>query len=216
MLRILWTLYFTIIALQKVILPLYFFLLAITTAPEDTNELIQDSRDFIDSLNGNLAIDLLLLLFATLGLTATFGWGNWRLAIHRYYAKSRLKRLEDESRRIAEDIANTISQESQRRNSTLARSFEGRTHDSHFAMTLHEQDQRYLAKHMMEAASIISRLKEVGYWRPTQHYSEIGVAGATGFAAEATCKELYTAADRIKSDLLDGLLPLLTQPFHKL
>jgi hypothetical protein len=92
----------------------------------------------------------------------------------------------------------------------MALDFERRTQGGQFLRDTFSQDQRYLAKHMMESASIIRRLDEVGYWRPSEFHHEIGIAGATGFAAEA--KELYTASDRIASDLKDGIISLLSQP----
>ncbi|WP_366554808.1 hypothetical protein [Aquibaculum sediminis] len=163
-------------------------------------------------LQSNLALDLALLMIGLLMLALAFGWGNWRLAFHRYYGKQKLKRLGQEAKRVAEDIAHTLSQERQRRDRSMEDAFQRQEGYAHFRQGNFDQDQRYLSKHMMESASIIRRLDEVGYWRPKEFFHEIGVAGATTFSAESTCKELYTASDRIESDLEDGLMSLVTQP----
>jgi uncharacterized membrane-anchored protein YhcB (DUF1043 family) len=203
---------YTLFLILRSLGAVYFWLLASTTAPEDTTELVREVRALMEWMNNNMAMDIILLFVGLAGLAVSFGWGNWRLVFHRYYGKQKLKRLGQEAKRVAEDIANTISQERQRRNKSLEDSFQGLEGRARSLRETLDQDQRYLAKHMMESASIISRLTEVGYWRPSCHFHEIGIAGATGFAAEATCKELYTAADRIESDLEDGLMSLLTQP----
>lgn len=196
----------------RFIAAIYFSLLAITTAPEDTSEFIREGREVMEMLSDNIALDLTLLIIGLVGLVIAFGWGNWRLAVHRYYGKQRLTRLAKEAKRVAEDIANTISQERQRQDRSMEDQFSGPEGHQRFIREVRSQDHRYLSKHMMEAASIIRRLDEVGYWRPTTFTHEIGIAGATSFAAEETCKELYTAAERIESDLEDGLISLLSQP----
>ena len=203
---------FIVLLLFRWAFALFLFVLALTTAPDDTSLLLRKGSEVMSWLQGNLALDLTLLIVGLMGLVLAFGWGNWRLALHRYYGKQRLKRLGLEARRVAEDIANTISQEKQIRDRALGDTFTGPEGSARFLRETTSQDQRYLSKHMMEASSIIRRLDEVGYWRPKEFLHEIGIAGATGFAAEATCKELYTASDRIESDLEDGLISLLTQP----
>jgi hypothetical protein len=191
---------------------LYFAILAITTAPEDTSLLLQRGREVMGWVQGNLVLDLVLLTIGLVGLVLAFGWGNWRTALHRYYAKDRLERLSAEARRVAEDIANTISQERARRDASMSDDYNDPQGRGRFLREITSQDQRYLSKHMMESASIIRRLRDVGYWNPKDFIPEIGLSGATAFAAEATCKELYTASDRINSDLKDGIISLLTQP----
>jgi hypothetical protein len=209
--RIFFTIYSAVLAL-RFIGAVYFFFLSVTTAPEDTSELFAEGREMMEWLNNNLVLDLTLLVIGLAGLCLAFGWGNWKLAIHRYFARQKLERLSTEAKRVSEDIANTISQERARRDAGMALDFERKTQGGQFLRDTFSQDQRYLAKHMMESASIIRRLDEVGYWRPSEFHHEIGIAGATGFAAEATCKELYTASDRIASDLKDGIISLLSQP----
>ena len=44
-------------------------------------------------LNNNLVLDLTLLVIGLAGLCLAFGWGNWKLAIHRYFARQKLERL---------------------------------------------------------------------------------------------------------------------------
>ncbi|MFM7654129.1 MAG: hypothetical protein ACKO56_01905 [Paracoccaceae bacterium] len=188
----------------------YFLLLTLVTAPDDTSLLLQRGGDVVEWLQGNVALDLTLLVVGLLGLVLAFGWGNWRIAAGRYFGKEKLKRLEDEARRVAEEIAITLSQANQRREIETTRERDARRSGVASFSTPLVQDSRLLSKHMMEAHSIIRRLDEMGYWRPTSLIHEIGLAGATDFAAAQTCKELMTAADRIKSDVQDGLMSLLT------
>jgi len=203
---------YALVLASRWVAALYFFLLTLVTAPDDTTLLLHRGGVVMGWLQGNVALDLTLLVIGLIGLGLSFGWGNWRLGFHRYFSKKRLERLESEARRVAEDIANTLSQERQRRDFELAREFDARRSGGDFLRLSAETDQRYLAKHMLESASIIRRLEDVGYWRPKAWTYEIGVAGATSFAAESTSKEIYAAADRIKADLQDGLITLLTQP----
>lgn len=209
--RAFFVLYSVFVSLRFVV-AIYFGILSVTTAPEDTSELMAEVGPVMEYFTDNTAIDLTLLVVGLVGLVVAFGWGNWRLAAHRHLSKAKLRRLESEARRVAEDIANTISQERHRRDTSSAREFEARASGAEFMRANFEQDQRYLSKHMMESASISNRLREIGYWRPESAHIGIGVAGATTFAAEETCKELYTAADRIKSDLEDGIISIVTQP----
>ena len=64
----------------------------------------------------------------------------------------------------------------------------------------------------MESHAIIERLKEVGYWKQDRYFSQIGISGATSFAAESACKALFLASERIRCDLEDGFFTIITKP----
>jgi type IV secretory pathway VirB2 component (pilin) len=198
--RIFWFIYTCLFAIQKVILPLYFWLLSVTTAPEDTTELMKEGGEMLQALNGNPALDILILVIGLIGLMYTFGRGNWKLFIHRYASKPRLARLRDDAKRTAEDIANTLSQE---------KSVQNQRTDPSLA---YQEDGRFLSKHMLEAHSIMKRLMDVGYWDLEAGNVEFGVAGATSFAAAKAAKVMYSASEKIRCDLEDGFLTILTKP----
>jgi hypothetical protein len=155
-----------------------FSFFSVTTAPEDTSELFAEGREMMELLNNNLVLDLTLLVIGLVGLVLAFGWGNWSLAFHRHFPKQRLLSLEEEARQIAKDFADTISQERQRRDAESAREWDARLTGAEVLRSMYSQDQRYLNKHMMETASIVRRLQDIGYWNPTGHYHGIGTAGA--------------------------------------
>lgn len=202
--RIFWFIYALFVFIQKALIPFYFFVLS-----EDTSNLIREVNRVMEDLTGNLALDVVLLAVGALGLLATTGWGNWRVALHRHFSKPRLERLADDARRVSEDIANTIAQEQAEQTRQIEMEWAERSMRRRYT----SQDNRYLAKHMMEAHAVIERLKDIGYWHPHDNFGhEIGIAGATGFAAEATCKALFAASERIKADLKDGTITVLTQP----
>ncbi len=157
----------------------------------------------MERLSGNIVLDIVIILLIAIGLLVSLGSGNWRTIFHLYVSKPKLMRLKDDARRVAEDIANTISQErAVKDNATSANPFD---------MSRSPQDTRFLSKHMTEAHSIIQRLKDVGYG-PKLTMHQIGVAGATCFAAEDTCKELFASSERIRCDFEDGFITLLTRP----
>ncbi len=202
--RLLWILFLVFSLLYKAIVPFFFFLLTVTTAPEDTLELVKDGRAIMQDLNRYPAIDLLLILLIFFGIVVSFGYGNWRIALHWVTSKPRLKKLSEDAKRVAEDVANTLSQDRQRQDDAYKLDPKNR----HIG-----QDTRFLNKHMLETHAVIERLKDVGYWRSSaKQFSEIGIAGATHFAAEDTSKALYAAGERIRCDLEDGFISLLIQP----
>ncbi|RKQ68931.1 hypothetical protein DES40_1707 [Litorimonas taeanensis] len=166
----------------------------------------------LDTLNNNLITEITLFILLFVGVLLTFGNGNWRHVVHRYASKPRLKRLSEDAKRVAEDIANTISQQNAREYEQLNQEWHERREGINRPMRRITQDQRYLSKHMMESHSVIQRLKQVGYWNPDKYFSEIGIAGATGFAAESTSKALFSASEQIRCDLEDGFLTIITQP----
>ena len=94
--RIFFTIYSVVLAL-RFIGAVYFFFLSVTTAPDDTSELFAEGREMMEWLNNNLVLDLTLLVIGLAGLCLAFGWGNWKLAIHRYFARQMLERLATDS-----------------------------------------------------------------------------------------------------------------------
>ncbi|MBU2962289.1 hypothetical protein KO516_15985 [Citreicella sp. C3M06] len=197
-----------IVEFFRFVLRVFFGLLALTTAPEDTAELIEDAGKVFQAVDQGYALDLAIIVIGVAGLAIAYGWGNWRLALHRSCSKSKLERLSDEARRVSEDIANTLSQDRQSRDTRRARALESNQMPP-FETTV---DQRFLSKHMAESSSILRRLEDVGYLSRSEYLSEIGTAGATGFAAEEISKALRTASDRIKSDLRDGFFTIISSP----
>lgn len=203
---------YAVLAVSRWLVALFFFLLTVTTAPDDTALLLERSGAIMKWLQGNVALDLTIIFVGLVGLAVSFGWGNWRQGAQRFFGRKRLERLEEEARRVAVDIAHTLSQEAQRQQIAMDRRWAAKEKNEDYNVPWFEKDQRYLSKHMMESASIIRRLRDVGYWQADANFLEIGVTGAPSFAAEAVVKELYTSADRIRDDLKDGVIVLLTQP----
>lgn len=208
--RIFWAIFTVLVFFQKVLLPFYFFILTAFKAPEDTSDLVRAISRVMDDLSGNVVIDLLLLAVGAFGLIVSTGWGNWQRAIHRSFSKSRLERLANDAERVAEAIAGTIAHERE----LLSRDMEVAWNpgEQRRSISLFSQDQSYLSRHMISSHAIIERLKDADYWKPPKSFNEIGVAGATSFAAQDICKALYAASERIKADLKDGFLTVLTQP----
>jgi len=215
--RIVWSFSLLLVAIYKIVIPFFFFLLTITTAPEDTAELLREGKDMMETLNQYPAVDILLIVLVLIGLFVQFGGDNWRHVFHRIASKPRLKRLSEDAKRVAEDIARTMAEHRAREDEEITRDRNDRVQGINNGPMWHgfRQDQRYLAKHMMESHSVIERLKKVKYWNPSEHFHEIGVAGATTFAAESTCKSLYAASEQIRCDVEDGFWPIITKPNTK-
>lgn len=204
--RIFWNIFLFLAAIYKLVIPLFFFLLAVTTAPEDTAELFREGKEMMEVLNKHPAIDILLIILILIGLFVQFGGNSWRHVIHRFASKPRLKRLSEDAKRVAEDIARTMAEHQDRQDDELLNASERRPR-------IVKTDQRYLSKHMMEAHAIIERLKDVNYWNPPKdNFRGISSAGATKFAAEDTCKAIYASSEKIRCDLEDGFWTIVTKP----